>query len=52
MRKSLFIIAVLLVLGFQKQETGNDYSTNEVLKYLQANTDEGYCIMKAFLEKK
>ena len=50
MKKLIFIIAIFLVLGFQKHETGIDYSNNDVMKYLQANTDEGYCIMLAFLE--
>jgi len=50
MKKLIFIIAIFLVLGFQKHETKIDYSNNDVMKYLQANTEEGYCIMQEFLE--
>lgn len=50
MKKILFIIAIFLVLGFQKYETSVEYSSNDIMKYLQENTVEGYCIMQELLE--
>ena len=50
MNKLVFIIAIFFLFGFQKHETYIDYSNNDVMKYLQANTEEGYCIMLELLE--